>query len=87
MMFFFVLMHTGAHPVNYCALSLPIADSVLHTKVDLSGLVLLGIFFIMWFFARAFIRRSAAHGLLPLTHVLYWAWFAVDLYHAPTFLP
>lgn len=86
-MFFFALVHTGAHLLNYSTLTVPIIDSLLYTKAGLSGLVLLGVFFIMWFFARAFIRRSAAYGLFAVTHVLYWAWFAIDLFHAPSFLP
>jgi hypothetical protein len=86
-LFFFALVHTGAHLLNYSTLSVPITDSLLYTQAGLSGLVLLGIFFIMWLFARAFIRRSAAYGLFSVTHVLYWAWFVVFLIHARTFIP
>jgi predicted ferric reductase/Ca2+-binding EF-hand superfamily protein len=86
-MFFFALVHTGAHLLNYTTLSVPLTDSLLYTKAGLSGLVLLGIFFVMWFFALPFIRRSAAYGLFAITHVLYWAWFAADLIHARSFIP
>jgi predicted ferric reductase len=62
-------------------------NSLLFTQAGISGIVLLGIFFVMWFFARAFIRRSAAYGLFAVTHVLYWTWFAAFLVHARSFLP
>ncbi len=86
-LFFFALVHTGAHLLNYTTLSVPFTDSLLHTAAGLSGLVLLGVFFIMWLFAQAFIRRSAFYPLFAVTHVLYWAWFAVYLVHARSFIP
>ena len=86
-LFFFALVHTGAHLLNYTTLAAPFLDSLLYSKAGLSGLVLLGIFFIMWFFARPFIRRSAAYGLFAVTHVLYWAWFIAFLIHAHSFIP
>ncbi len=86
-MFAFALIHTGAHFLNYTTLPVPFTDSLLRTNAGLSGLVLLGIFFVMWFFAQPFIRRTALYGLFSFTHVLYWAWFAADLIHARSFLP
>ena len=41
-LFFFALLHTGAHFLNYTTLSVPFMDSLLRTKAGLSGLVLLG---------------------------------------------
>lgn len=86
-MFGLALIHTAAHLLNYTTLAVPWTDSLLYTKAGLTGLVLLGVFFIMWFFARPFIRRSSAYGLFAVTHVLYWVWFAAFLVHARSFIP
>jgi NADPH oxidase 5 len=86
-MFGFALIHTGAHLLNYTTLAVPFLDSLLRTKAGLSGVVLLGVFFLMWFFAQAFIRRTVLYGLFSVTHILYWAWFPAFLFHATSFLP
>ena len=86
-LFFFALLHTGAHFLNYTTLSVPFMDSLLRTQAGLSGLVLLGVFFIMWFFAQPFIRRSTLYPVFAVTHILYWAWFALFLVHARSFIP
>ncbi len=84
-MFFFALVHTGAHIMNYSTLAAPIQQSLFHTFFGLSGVVLLAIFAVMWIFARKKIRRGRGFELFFLSHLLYLAWFAVLLFHARHF--
>lgn len=84
-MFFFALVHTGAHILNYSTMSVPVEQSLFHTFFGLSGVVLLGVFFLMWLFARKRIRRGKGFELFFVSHLLYLAWFAILLLHARHF--
>ncbi len=86
-MFLFALLHSGAHLMNYSTLAAPVAQSLLHTGAGLSGLILLAVFTVMWLFAQQEVRRTRLYGLFALSHLLYWAWFALTLIHGPAFLP
>lgn len=85
-MFAFGLVHTAAHLANY-ALSrrARFLDQLLFTKAGLTGLVLLVVFAVMWFFSRAAIRRSGRFELFYFTHLLYVAWLGLALAHGPVF--
>ncbi|HUX22860.1 MAG TPA: ferric reductase-like transmembrane domain-containing protein, partial [Spirochaetia bacterium] len=84
-MFFFALVHTGAHLLNYSTLSVPIQQNLFQSYFGLSGVILLGIFAVMWIFARKRIRRGKGFELFFVSHLLYLAWFAVLLLHARHF--
>ena len=51
-----------------------------------TGFAILGVFVVMWIFSLSFIRRSNRFELFYFTHLLYLAWFALAIAHAPTFL-
>lgn len=84
-MFFFALVHTGAHILNYSTLSVPVEQNLFHSYFGLSGVILLGIFAVMWIFARKKIRRGKGFELFFVSHLLYLGWFAVLLLHARHF--
>lgn len=85
-MFGFGLLHTVAHLSNYTfGTTKPFFDQLLFTKAGLTGLLLLIVFSIMWLFARTAIRRSGHFELFYVTHLLYFAWFALALMHGPVF--
>jgi len=84
-MFIFALVHTAAHVMNYSTLAVPIGQSLLRTAAGLTGVILLGIFVLMWIFARKRLRRGGKFEFFYYTHLLYIAWLVVFLVHAPTF--
>ncbi len=84
-MFLFALLHTGAHLFNYSTLSVPIPASLFGTAAGLSGVVLLGIFLLMWIFSRTRTRRKGRFELFYYTHLLYLGWFAAFLVHGRSF--
>ncbi|MEO6602497.1 MAG: EF-hand domain-containing protein [Polyangiaceae bacterium] len=59
---------------------------VLAAERGLTGGVLLGVFALMWVFALGFIRRSKRFELFYFTHLLYVAWLALLVVHAPRVL-
>jgi ferredoxin-NADP reductase/Ca2+-binding EF-hand superfamily protein len=63
----------------------PIAHALL-TSRGLSGGILLAIFGAMWIFSLRFIRRTSRFELFYFTHLLYVAWLALAIVHAPRFL-
>jgi len=84
-MFIFALIHTAAHVMNYSTLAVPIEYSLLRTAAGLTGVILLGIFLLMWVFARKRLRRGGKFEFFYYTHLFYIAWLVVFLVHAPTF--
>src|SRR4029078_6889065 len=50
-----------------------------------TGAELLVVFSIMWACSLSFIRRSSRFELFYFTHLLYVAWFALAIVHAPRF--
>jgi NADPH oxidase 5 len=67
-MFGFGVLHSAAHLTNYAVASgRPFFDQLLFTKPGLTGLLLLLVFAIMWFFARTAIRRSGHFELFYVT--------------------
>src|SRR4029079_13311446 len=50
-----------------------------------TGLLLLVVFAVMWFFSRAAIRRSGRFELFYFSHLLYVVWLSLALAHGPVF--
>jgi predicted ferric reductase/Ca2+-binding EF-hand superfamily protein len=63
----------------------PISDLFFTTGTGFTGLALLTVFFVMWLFSLAFVRRSKRFELFYFTHLLYVAWLALAIAHAPSF--
>ncbi|MGZ3421424.1 MAG: EF-hand domain-containing protein, partial [Polyangiales bacterium] len=59
---------------------------LLGTRVGLAGTLLFAVFLLMWICSLSFIRRSSRFELFYFTHLLYVAWLALAVVHAPTFL-
>jgi len=58
----------------------------LLTSRGLTGVLLLGVFVVMWVCALSFIRRTKRFELFYFTHLLYLAWLGLAIAHAPGFL-
>lgn len=85
-MFAFALVHTAAHLADYSvAPGVTVLGELLTTTVGLTGLVLLVVFTVMWVCTRQRVRRGTRFELFYATHLLYVAWFALALVHAPNF--
>ncbi len=52
-----------------------------------TGLALLAVFAVIWVGASSWVRRSKRFELFYFTHMLYVAWLALAIAHAPGFLP
>jgi predicted ferric reductase/Ca2+-binding EF-hand superfamily protein len=76
----FTIAYVGGHSHQ------PLSDLFLSTGKGLTGLVLLGLFSVMWFFSLAFVRRTSHFELFYFTHLLYLGWLALAIAHAPSFL-
>jgi predicted ferric reductase/Ca2+-binding EF-hand superfamily protein len=74
----FFLAYAGGHPGS------PLR--VLATERGLTGGVLLSVFALMWVFSLGLIRRSKRFELFYFTHLLYVAWLALLVAHAPRVL-
>ncbi len=88
-LFAFALLHaasfTAAHAIGH-------PDGVpgaflFNTVVGATGAALLAVFGVMWAFALAPVRRTHRFELFYFTHLLYLAWFALAIAHAPSILP
>jgi predicted ferric reductase len=77
--------HGAAHVLNYQTLAQPLEQSLFGTPAGLSGVILMGAFALMWFFALGFMRRSGRFEAFFFSHLLYVVFFAVALFHAPNF--
>jgi len=76
----FTLAYVGGHSLH------PLGDLFLRTGRGLTGLALLTVFAVMWLFSLSFVRRSKRFELFYFTHLLYVAWLALAIAHAPSFL-
>lgn len=85
-MFGFGVVHSLAHLGNYAlGTRKPFLAQLLHTKAGLSGLLLLLVFSVMWYFSRDAIRRKGRFELFYFTHLLYLTWLTLALAHGPVF--
>jgi Ca2+-binding EF-hand superfamily protein len=87
-LFALAMTHAAALVVAYAAGhdSLGGPWHVLSTSRGLTGGILLGVFAAMWIFSLGFIRRSRRFELFYFTHLLYVAWLALLVAHAPRIL-
>lgn len=83
-MFGLALLHSVAHLLNYAA-GMGIGRGLFATGAGGSGLVLLVVFTTMWVMSLPFVRRTSRFELFYFSHLLYFAWFALCLYHGPVF--
>lgn len=56
---------------------------LLKSRIGWSGLSLLVVFVVIWFFALGFIRRKGLFEAFYFSHQLFWAFFALMLVHFP----
>ncbi len=75
-----VASYAAGHPQS------SVQHFVLLTERGLTGVLLIVVIAVMWFFALAFVRRSSRFELFYFTHLLYLAWFALAIAHSPSFL-
>ena len=66
--------------------SQPVTQVLFLTARGATGTALLAVFAVMWGFALGPVRRSRRFELFYFTHLLYIAWFALAIAHAPSFL-
>jgi predicted ferric reductase/Ca2+-binding EF-hand superfamily protein len=59
---------------------------ILATSRGGTGVALVAIFAVVWFFSLGFIRRSKRFELFYFTHLLYVAWLALVIAHGPRIL-
>lgn len=74
----FVVAYAGGHSQS------PLVE-LLTTSRGLTGFSLLAVFGVMWLFALGFVRRTRHFELFYFTHLLYVAWLALAIAHAPSF--
>lgn len=88
-LFAFAIAHamafTAAHAIGH-------PDAVpgaflFNTVVGATGAALLVVFGVMWAFALSPVRRTHRFELFYFTHLLYLAWFALAIAHAPSIVP
>jgi predicted ferric reductase/Ca2+-binding EF-hand superfamily protein len=74
----FSLAYAGGHAESSLIL-------LLATARGLTGFLLLAVFAVMWVFALGFVRRTQRFELFYFSHLLYVAWLALAIAHAPSF--
>ncbi|MGH7297992.1 MAG: EF-hand domain-containing protein [Polyangiaceae bacterium] len=70
---------------GYARSTRPLLEQLSNERA-LTGMALLAIFAVMWVFAWQVVRRTRHFELFYFTHLLYFAWFALAVAHAPGFL-
>ncbi len=83
-MFVFAIGHASARMYGY-AESGKFAARMLSLE-GITGSAILLVFFVMWFFARAAVRRSHRFELFYFTHLLYVPFIVLAAIHAPSIL-
>lgn len=86
-LFFVSIAHAASFVVAFARghAAQPVFAVAEHAR-GATGLALLAVFAVMWFFSLSFIRRSRHFELFYFTHLLYVAWLALAIAHAPSFL-
>jgi NADPH oxidase 5 len=85
-MFAFALTHAAAHVANGLRKAgMTGITTLLSTRAGVTGVVWLGAFGVMWFFARASARAKRRFEVFHTTHLLYVVWFGVGVLHGPVF--
>jgi predicted ferric reductase/Ca2+-binding EF-hand superfamily protein len=84
--FAFALGHGAARIVSFARQTRrPFVDELLSLE-GLTGLVLVAMLAVMWWFARVAIRRSRRFELFYFTHLLYLPFLVIAVVHAPAIL-
>lgn len=76
------LVHTVAHVLN---LVLDLTPAAWWSRANITGLVLLWVFGMMWLFSRERVRRSGSFEFFHHIHKLYFVWLGLMLLHGPVF--
>jgi predicted ferric reductase/Ca2+-binding EF-hand superfamily protein len=76
----FVLSYVNGHPTS------GVGQLFTGTERGATGVLLLVVFAVMWVFSLGIVRRSSRFELFYFTHLLYVAWLALVIAHAPSFL-
>ncbi len=88
-LFVFAVVHTICHLLNYVVVSVgggsTVLENLLGTQAGLTGLFLMGAMLLIWVFAQDRIRRSGLFELFYLSHLAYFLWIALALFHGPVF--
>jgi predicted ferric reductase/Ca2+-binding EF-hand superfamily protein len=87
-LFALAIAHAAAFVAAYVTghAATPLPHLLFATERGVTGVSLLVVFAIMWSFALGPIRRSSRFELFYFTHLLYVAWLALAIAHAPSFL-
>ena len=76
----FVVAYANGHTSN------PLFQLLIGTVIGVTGASLLLVAGVMWVFSLPFVRRTRRFELFYFTHLLYLAWLALAIAHAPRFL-
>jgi ferredoxin-NADP reductase len=79
------LVHTAAHCVSWASRQPGLWVSLMGGTAGLTGLALMLVFAVMWFFSRSKVRASKRFEVFARTHLLYPLWFGLALAHGPAF--
>jgi predicted ferric reductase len=83
-MFGLAIVHSLAHVANLALHAPPGFDWA--TSANVTGVVLLWVFSILWLMSRRRVRSSGHFGAFHFTHrALWWVWFLLLLAHGPVF--
>ena len=79
------MVHGTATLLGYARATRPFLAQ-LATERASTGALLLGVFALMWVCAWQVVRRTSKFELFYFTHLLYFAWIALAIAHAPSLL-
>ncbi|MEO8878100.1 MAG: EF-hand domain-containing protein [Polyangiaceae bacterium] len=83
-LFVLAMAHAAAFVTAY-GVGHPSVLAIVTTARGATGLALLLVFAVMWFFSLSFIRRGRRFELFYFTHLLYLVWFVLAIAHGPPF--
>jgi predicted ferric reductase/Ca2+-binding EF-hand superfamily protein len=84
-MFGFSVVHTLAHLANYLRTGDGFFAQLVGTRAGVTGLILMIALAVMVWFSRDRVRRKGRFELFHISHLLYWIWFPIALFHGPVF--
>lgn len=81
-MFGLALVHSAAHVLN---IVIHLDGGAWTKAANVTGVVLLWTFILMWVFSRERVRRSGSFEAFHFSHMLYFLWLGLMLAHGPVF--